>query len=434
LAHGKKKREIILSFSDQERKDASVTMASQSSARSDSSTRIDSEEILGQLASAFMCIQRPGRLGRVSSALSSFEPAVPEPESMYRALVEQIPAVIFIAYIDKGTSEAYVSPQIEAALGFSQEEWLDDPIRWYRHIHPEDKERWSIEAAQMLSTGNPLKSSYRVLTRNAKVLWFRCEAKMVQHADGRPWFLLGVGFDITELKRTEEALQRRTEALRNLSTHLMELQDKERRKVARDLHDGIGQYLVALKVNFDLLAASVPPGNELWEESAKLLEQCVMETRSLSYLLHLPMLEENGLASTIQWYIEGFTQRSGLDVKVNLPANLPRLSSSMEIAVYRVLQESLTNVLRHSGSKVVEISLGNGNKEIFLEVKDRGRGIPQDVLKQFRETGARVGVGLAGMRERITEIGGKFEVNSDEKGTLIRLTLPLIDAAGEIRK
>jgi PAS domain S-box-containing protein len=409
-------------------------MTSQSPARSDNSTRIDSEEILGQLASALMCTQRPGRLGRVSSALSSFEPAVPEPESMYRALVEQIPAVIFIAYIDKGTSEAYVSPQIEAALGFSQEEWLDDPIRWYRHIHPEDKERWSIEAAQMLSTGNPLKSSYRVLTRNAKVLWFRCEAKMARHADGRPWFLLGVGFDITELKRTEEALQQRTEALRNLSTHLMELQDKERRKVARDLHDGIGQYLVALKVNFDLLAASVPPGNELWEESAKLLEQCVMETRSLSYLLHPPMLEETGLVSTIQWYIEGFTQRSGLDVKVDLPANLPRLSSSMEIAVYRVLQESLTNVLRHSGSKVVEISLGNGNKEIFLEVKDRGRGIPQDVLRQFRETGARVGVGLAGMRERITEIGGKFEVNSDEKGTLIRLTLPLIDAAGEIRK
>jgi PAS domain S-box-containing protein len=131
----------------------------------------------------------------------------PNLEARYRALVEQIPAVVFMAYLDRGIGEAYVSPQIEAALGFSQEEWLEDPVRWYSHIHPDDKQRWSTEAAEMFLTGNPLRSAYRVVSRDGRVIWFRCEAKMIRKEDGEPWFIHGVGFDITDLKRTEEALQ-----------------------------------------------------------------------------------------------------------------------------------------------------------------------------------------------------------------------------------
>ena len=123
-------------------------------------------------------------------------------------LVEQIPAVVFMAYLDRGIGEAYVSPQIEAALGFSQEEWLEDPVRWYSHIHPDDKQRWSTEAAEMFLTGNPLRSAYRVISRDGRVIWFHCEAKMIRREDGEPWFIHGVGFDITDLKRTEEALQK----------------------------------------------------------------------------------------------------------------------------------------------------------------------------------------------------------------------------------
>jgi PAS domain S-box-containing protein len=132
---------------------------------------------------------------------------LPNLEARYRALVEQIPAVVFMAYLDRGIGEAYVSPQIEAALGFSQEEWLEDPIRWYRHIHPDDKQRWSTEAAEMFLTGNPLRSAYRVVARDGRVIWFHCEAKMIRKEDGEPWFIHGVGFDITDLKRTEEALE-----------------------------------------------------------------------------------------------------------------------------------------------------------------------------------------------------------------------------------
>jgi PAS domain S-box-containing protein len=137
----------------------------------------------------------------------------PNVEARYRALVEQIPAVVFMAYLDNGMGEAYVSPQIEKALGFSQREWLEDPIRWYQQIHPEDKARWSLEAAEMFLSGKALQSCYRVIARNGRVIWFQCEAKMIRRPDGRPWFIHGVGFDITELKRIEAELHKERDVL-----------------------------------------------------------------------------------------------------------------------------------------------------------------------------------------------------------------------------
>ena len=134
-------------------------------------------------------------------------------EARYRALVEQIPAVVFMAYLDKGIGEAYVSPQIETALGFTQSEWLEDPVRWYQQIHPEDKKRWSVEAAEMFLSGKPLKSAYRVMARDGRVLWFQCEAQMIRRDDGRPWFIHGVGVDISELKQAEGALHQERNVL-----------------------------------------------------------------------------------------------------------------------------------------------------------------------------------------------------------------------------
>jgi PAS domain S-box-containing protein len=131
----------------------------------------------------------------------------PNLEAKYRALLEQLPAVVFMAYLDRGISEAYVSPQIEAALGYSREEWLEDPVRWYEHIHAEDKQRWSLEAADMFLSGKPLRSAYRVIARDGRVIWFQCDARMKRWPDGRPWFIHGVAFDISDLKRIEEERQ-----------------------------------------------------------------------------------------------------------------------------------------------------------------------------------------------------------------------------------
>ena len=142
-----------------------------------------------------------------NAALPSPEAHASNLEARYRALLEQIPAVVFMAYLDRGVSEAYVSPEIEAALGYSREDWLEDPVRWYARIHPDDKQRWSIEAASMFLSGKPLRSSYRVMARDGRVVWFHCDARMVRHPDGSPWFIHGVAFDISDLKGTERALQ-----------------------------------------------------------------------------------------------------------------------------------------------------------------------------------------------------------------------------------
>jgi PAS domain S-box-containing protein len=159
----------------------------------------EAEEILAGLAGLFLKVE-PDHLRSLPSA----EPTI---EARYRVLLDQIPAVVFMAYLDQGIGEAYVSPQIEAALGFSQKEWLEDPVRWYRQIHPDDKSRWSNEAAEMFLSGTPLRSSYRVMARDGRVVWFHCEARLVRKEDGEPWFIHGVGFDITELKQVQEALQ-----------------------------------------------------------------------------------------------------------------------------------------------------------------------------------------------------------------------------------
>jgi PAS domain S-box-containing protein len=180
--------------------------------REPNAQEIDAEATLQELASVFfeskfLAKQSAQNYDREEPADddSGYQPR--SVEARYRALVEQIPAVVFMAYLDKGIGEAYVSPQIEAALGFSQHEWLEDPVRWYEQIYPDDKQRWSTEAAEMFLSGKPLKSAYRVLARDGRVLWFHCEAEMIRKADGRPWFIHGVGVDITELKQAEEALQ-----------------------------------------------------------------------------------------------------------------------------------------------------------------------------------------------------------------------------------
>jgi PAS domain S-box-containing protein len=189
--------------------DASKTMSAAADVEVDLA---QAEEILQGLAGVFSHrMESATRLFSLSSeevaAAQLNDGQLPNLEARYRALVEQIPAVVFMAYLDRGIGEAYVSPQIEAALGFSQEEWLEDPVRWYSHIHPDDKGRWSAEAAEMFLTGNPLRSAYRVISRYGRVMWFHCEAKMIRKENGDPWFIHGVGFDITDLKRTEEALQ-----------------------------------------------------------------------------------------------------------------------------------------------------------------------------------------------------------------------------------
>jgi signal transduction histidine kinase len=222
-----------------------------------------------------------------------------------------------------------------------------------------------------------------------------------------------------ELKAREQA----EASLRTLSVRLLELQDQERRRFSRELHDSLGQYLVGAKMNLAMLGKSIPE-NALIAECLKLLDQAMTETRTISHLLHPPLLDETGFESAAKWYVEGFAKRSGIETTLDMPEDLGRLPSSLELALFRVLQESLTNVHRHSTSKRADVSLRLSGDKVVLRVRDYGKGIPVDTLDRFRRRNAHGGVGLAGMRERIHELGGQLEMESDSRGTQVVATLP----------
>jgi signal transduction histidine kinase len=241
--------------------------------------------------------------------------------------------------------------------------------------------------------------------------------------------------EIAERRRAEETLRRdqanleslveqRTAALRQLTSRLLSLQDSERRRIARELHDSLGQYLVALKLNVDLLRKS-PGRAELWSQSEELMERCIAEVRTLSYLLHPPTMDAVGIASAARWYVEGFGLRSGLKLSLDAPDDPVRLPEAAELALFRVLQEALTNVHRHSGASAANILIRRSSGEVVLEVSDNGRGMEQEMLKRFRETGAGIGVGLMSMQERARELGGKIQLESSSTGTSLRITIPV---------
>lgn len=701
-------------------------------------------------------------------AISGGPPGVAD---RYKVLVEQIPAVVFMAILDGGVSEAYVSPQVEKVLGFTQEEWLDDPIRWYEQIHPDDRKRWSVEAAELLATGKPLQSVYRVIARDGRVVWFRCEARLV-FRNGHPWFVHGVGFDITDLKQTEQALQKETEQrerlqklelerqvarsrqtefrlaaivessedaivsknldgtittwnegaelmfgytsneavgqsitliipedrleeeksiverikrgeriqhfetvrrrkdgsmidvsisvsalrdglgniigaskiardisarkrsekalseaarrqkalfrladqlhraaslesvfnaaleaiqsslkcsrasillcddqgvmrfaaasglsenyrksveghspwradepqpepvsisdieeaelsdplkqalrtegiralafipllsgtnligkfmsyydsphifskdeialslaisrqlafsierrradealrqsedrfralaetlesqvrtrtkeleerneeilrqseqLRSLSFRLLKSQDDERRHFARELHDSAGQLLVALSMNLMQIVEEAkhqaPNLANLAQSAEGICQQLTQELRTMSYLLHPPLLDEAGVKAALGWYIEGLQKRSGLSIELSVSEDFGRLPSDMELLIFRVIQECLTNIHKHSASETAIIRLTRSSTNILLVVEDHGKGMSSEKLAQVRSHGA--GVGLRGMSERLHHVQGELRLDSDRNGTRVSVVIPL---------
>jgi signal transduction histidine kinase len=221
----------------------------------------------------------------------------------------------------------------------------------------------------------------------------------------------------------ESLVEQRTIALRRLSARLLTLQDSERRRIARELHDCLGQLLVGLKLNVDMLRQA-PNREELWAESEDLLQQSIAEVRTLSYLLHPPTMDAAGFDSAARWYVEGFSQRSGIKVTLNVSNDSARLPDVVELTLFRILQEALTNVHRHSGASTADILIECSAQHVILEVKDNGCGIEQDSLDRFRTTGTGMGVGLAGMRERVLDLGGKLQIESDG-GTSVRITIPV---------
>jgi signal transduction histidine kinase len=240
----------------------------------------------------------------------------------------------------------------------------------------------------------------------------------LRDSNGKSVGWLEINTDITARKRAEESA-------RSLSGRILTLQDDERRRIARGLHDSLGQYLTALKINLDRLSSSDNGTAALASESAEIVEKCLTETRTISHLLHPPLLDEAGLGSATSWYVDGFSRRSGIKVNLNLTSTLGRMHRDVEVTLFRAVQEGLTNVHRHSGCSVVDVSLSVNTTQVRLEIKDNGRGIPQKRLRSLIEGAAETGLGLAGMRERTRELGGSFEIRSDRAGTTVVISIPL---------
>jgi len=256
-------------------------------------------------------------------------------------------------------------------------------------------------------------------TRDGRRIIVASRWSLWRSKEGKPLGFLQLNTDVTERKEAEQNL-------RALSGRLLKVQDDERRRIARELHDSLGQYLTAVKIELDLLAKSdCAISAEDLREPVRFVEEAIAETRTISHLLHPPLLDEAGFASAARWYVEGFSKRSGIKARLTIPVQLPRLPQNMETALFRILQESLVNVHRHSGTHSADIHLTITNFDLVLVIKDYGRGIPAQVLQHFAKAGTDTGVGLAGIRERVKELGGTFGLDSNSHGTIMTVTVPL---------
>jgi len=223
-----------------------------------------------------------------------------------------------------------------------------------------------------------------------------------------------------------EIIVRKTtaEQLRRLSLRLMSIQDEERRRIARDLHDSAGQTLAAIKMSLALLQGSMaqsPPNLSLLDDLNALADEALQEIRTTSYLLHPPMLDEAGFASAARWFVDGFTKRSGIEVRCDIPEEMERLPQTVELVLFRILQEALTNVHRHSGATAAAVSLCSDSSCLKFQISDNGHGIPEKHLERFNEANG-TGVGIAGMRERIRELHGEMSIQSGKAGTTMSFT------------
>ena len=246
-----------------------------------------------------------------------------------------------------------------------------------------------------------------------------------------------IASEVTELVEANEALRVNEDALRQLSTRLLKLQDEERRRISRDLHDVTGQKLAVQAMTLGQLLKHMGGNSENGARKAlsdclDLANQISSEIRTMSYLLHPPLLDELGLLSAVRWYAQGFEQRSGVHVEIAIPRGLPRLSPDREVALFRVVQESLANVHRHSGSKTARVQVRSNKREIVLEVRDRGAGMQAGAMKSLSRNSGAFGVGIQGMRERMRLLSGSLDVSSAPgRGTIVRATLPILQAEGE---
>lgn len=291
-------------------------------------------------------------------------------------------------------------------------------------VHPEDRARVLQTNRAARESGGPFEIDYRIVTRAGAVKNVREVGYVKKDANGNVLRLFGTVQDITDYRRAQEELQK-------LSGRLLRLQDEERQRIARDLHDATGQNLVALATMLGQLRQFLPARarklRKLLSECQGLAAKCISEIRTLSYLLHPPALDQAGLTGAIRDYVKGFSKRSAIQVELELSVRVGRMAREAELALFRVVQEALTNIQRHSGSRRAKIRMNRDSSNLRLEIMDSRNRASGRPARRTRKPYFQFGVGIRSMQERVNSIGGRFEIDSTSHGTIVRVTLPVGD-------
>jgi signal transduction histidine kinase len=316
----------------------------------------------------------------------------------------------------KGTLSAHLAKMLDMAPGAQ----LSEDEYWSR-VHPEDRPRVLETAGAATANQKPFQYVARYIGPGGTIRHHLVRGLPSIDENGVANSIVGIILDFSDQTHAEGELHR-------LSQQLLRARDEERRNVARELHESTGQTLAALKMSLGRLREALPEEDEvahsLLRSAVDLADDAVREVRTLSYLMHPPMLDEAGLPSALRWYVKGFAERSGISVQVDIPEDFGRHGQEIETTVFRIVQEALTNVHRYSGSRIATICLGREGGYLSAEVHDEGCGLPAPASSSG--WGAPPGVGIVGMRERVKQLNGRFEMESAPgKGTTVRVVLPV---------
>jgi PAS domain S-box-containing protein len=390
----------------------------------------EAESALIQLASVFFPAASPSG--------ADDEPDIPLAEARYRMLLDQMTAVVFMVALDKGIGEAYVSPQIEAMLGFTRAEWLEDPIRWYRQIHPEDKDRWSVEAAQFFLTGEPLRSVYRVIARDGRVVWFQCEAKMVRRKDGRPWFIHGVGFDVTEIKVAQQSLETLLEASQAAVRTRNEFLANMSHEIRTPINGIMGMTLLALQTELNAeqtayLQTVSGSADSLLEIVNDILDFSKIEAHKLE--LEIVEFDPRQCIRETMRQLEVRAREKGLEITSHMASGLPERIAGDPRRLRQVLMQVVGNAIKFTEAgeialrveavlRVEEEAAPADQVRLHFQVKDTGIGISHEkqktVFAAFHQADSSstrkyggTGLGLAIASRLVQLMGGRLSVESD---------------------
>jgi PAS domain S-box-containing protein len=346
---------------------------------------------------------------------SKAETALRESEERFRLLVREVREYA-ILMLDPGGHILSWNLGAQRITGYSADEVLGKPMSIF-YLEEDVTARKPERALRAAASEGRFEEEGRRRRKDGSQFWANVVIAPLRDDQGNLRGFSKVTRDVTERRRAQEAL-------RDMSGRLLRAEDRERRRLAREFHDGTSQILASMQLQLALLQDVVPEANASAQESltelTNLVDRCGTEIRTLSHVLHPPILDDAGLGSAIRSYAEGFGRRSGIAVTTDIPEDLPRFSSDIETALFRITQEALANIHRHSGSSTASIRVALAQGRIELEIQDQGHGIPDEVLNNP----ARLGVGVRGMTERVRLLGGEIHVESGEGGTTVRAELP----------